>query len=281
LSTSIFRFTQQGILTRYVEEGRTQDSPQKPALLCIHGFGASVQHWGRNIASLSEDSHVFAFCNIGFGRAEKPPMKMTQHVWEAVSAEFVRDVIGRSVFVAGNSIGGGLGLAYASDSYPELCSGVCLVNTAGNLSSPDELLLAASVAPKKPSFVASWLKQNRKVAEVFGIVLLSYLQGNIEKTLSRVYPSQDRSWNAQLAKEIRRNSYDWGAAGVSKLILILSLLIMVYHLPTNKLTMYNIVLLDLYFSPQLHQVSHFHLKDLSTNSWERLVVSLCLSFRAA
>jgi pimeloyl-ACP methyl ester carboxylesterase len=208
-----------GILTRYVEEGARIGTQAKPALLCVHGFGASTQHWGRNIGELSKDHHVFAFCQIGFGRSEKPPMKMTQHVWETVTAEFVRDVIGRKVFIAGNSIGGALAAAFASDTYPQLCAGITLLNTAGSLSLPAELSAVAGVSPKKASFVATAMKSNRFVQLAFGTALLNYLQGNIEKTLDRVYPTKDPSWNIELAAEIRRNSCDWGAVGVSKFLL--------------------------------------------------------------
>lgn len=50
-----------GFLTRYVEAGRQS---AKPAVLLVHGFGASAQHWERNIALLSDEYHCFAFCKL-------------------------------------------------------------------------------------------------------------------------------------------------------------------------------------------------------------------------
>jgi len=52
----------------YLEMG----DPSKPALLLIHGFGASSYHFRYNIPTLARDYHVFAFDLLGFGLSSKP-----------------------------------------------------------------------------------------------------------------------------------------------------------------------------------------------------------------
>lgn len=95
-----------GFLVRYVEEGvANAGQPDKPPLLLVHGFGASSQHYGRSMRKLKENYHVFAVDMIGFGRSEKPPMQYTQELWEQMLWDFVKQVVQRPVYVAGNSIG--------------------------------------------------------------------------------------------------------------------------------------------------------------------------------
>lgn len=96
-----------GFLIRYVEEGRESEGALRgtPPLLFVHGVGASSFHFGKSISLLKDRFHVFAIDLIGFGRSEKPPMQYTNSVWEALVWDFVRDIIGQPVYVAGNSIG--------------------------------------------------------------------------------------------------------------------------------------------------------------------------------
>lgn len=95
-----------GFLVRYVEEGNMNAGQEnKPPLLLVHGFGASSQHYGRSMRKLKEKYHVFAVDLIGFGRSEKPPMQYTQDLWEHMLWDFVKNVVGRPVYIAGNSIG--------------------------------------------------------------------------------------------------------------------------------------------------------------------------------
>ena len=46
--------------------------PRGPALLLVHGFGASTDHWRFNIPVLARDHEVHALDLLGFGRSAKP-----------------------------------------------------------------------------------------------------------------------------------------------------------------------------------------------------------------
>lgn len=209
-----------GILTRYVDTGEKEGSSAKPAVVLIHGFGASAQHWERSMSGLLDSTHqCYAFCNIGFGRAEKPPFVYTQHLWELFQASFVRDVVKRRTFVAGNSIGGYLASALACDS--DWCAGVALVNSAGTLYSPEEYSkqLAAEAnssvtVAKRRGLLQTVLQESRAARFAACNLLLLYLRGGIAKTLKRVYPSTPDGWTEALENEIRRNSQDFGAVDV-------------------------------------------------------------------
>lgn len=94
-----------GYLVRYVEEGPEYGTKNKPCLLLVHGFGASSHHFKRSIVHLKKSYRVYAIDLVGYGRSEKPPTQYTQDFWECVIWDFVEEVIGEPVFVAGNSIG--------------------------------------------------------------------------------------------------------------------------------------------------------------------------------
>lgn len=96
-----------GFLIRYVEEGGDSSGVANgmPPIVLIHGFGASSFHYAKSVRLLKERYHVFAMDCIGFGRSDKPPMQYTVAVWEAMVWDFIRDVVGKPVYVAGNSIG--------------------------------------------------------------------------------------------------------------------------------------------------------------------------------
>ena len=44
----------------------------QPAVLLIHGFGASVGHWRKNIPVLAQMGRVYAIDLVGFGSSAQP-----------------------------------------------------------------------------------------------------------------------------------------------------------------------------------------------------------------
>jgi len=109
-------------------------------LVLIHGFGASIGHWRKNIPVLAAAGYqVFAIDLLGFGSSDKPPLEYTMEVWEELVKDFwTAHIQQRAVFV-GNSIGGLLSLMVIAN-HPEIAAGGVLINCAGGLSHrPHEL----------------------------------------------------------------------------------------------------------------------------------------------
>lgn len=208
-----------GYLIRYVDEappGGLADG--KPPLLFVHGFGASSQHFGRSISILKRNFRVLALDVLGYGRSEKPPTAFTPDLTECVLWEFVREVVGVPVYIAGNSIGGYFSAAFAADAFPELCAGAVLINSAGKLEDPHANTDAAtgSRGPLGAVFgFGKYVLEEWKPARMFAAnVLLRNLRGRIGTTLKSVYPTNPEKADEQLAREIYRNSLDFGADAV-------------------------------------------------------------------
>ena len=95
----------------YVKAGTRND---RPPLLLVHGFGASTDHWKKNIAVLKNDFEVYAIDLLGFGRSQKADTAYSSDLWCEQLSDFVKEIIGRPAIIVGNSIGGYAALATAS-----------------------------------------------------------------------------------------------------------------------------------------------------------------------
>lgn len=111
----------------------------KPLLL-IHGFGASIGHWRKNIPILAEQGYrVFALDLLGFGASDKPPIDYTLELWQQQIKDFWSAHINEPTVFIGNSIGGLISLMLMTNC-PEITAGGVLINCAGGLNHrPDEL----------------------------------------------------------------------------------------------------------------------------------------------
>ena len=62
-----------------------------PPLLLVHGFGASTDHWRKNIAQLQQDFQVWAIDLLGFGRSAKPNLEYSGNLWREQLHDFITD----------------------------------------------------------------------------------------------------------------------------------------------------------------------------------------------
>jgi pimeloyl-ACP methyl ester carboxylesterase len=94
----------QGYQIRYQSAGE-----QGVPILCIHGFGASADHWRKNLPELASNYRVYALDLIGFGYSDKPKpgegIEYTFETWGQQIVDFCREVIAQPAFLVGNSIG--------------------------------------------------------------------------------------------------------------------------------------------------------------------------------
>lgn len=191
----------------YVQAGERQ--PEKPPLLLVHGFGASTDHWRKNIAVLKQDFQVWAIDLLGFGRSAKPNLVYGSNLWRDQLSDFITEVIGQPVVLAGNSLGGYVALCVAAQRL-ETAVGLILLNSAGPFTDSD-------TSTKNNSRQRQWGKLTRSLLlqPWASYLLFQYVRrrGTIRKTLEKVY--FDRSAvTDQLIEEIYRPSCDRGAAQV-------------------------------------------------------------------
>lgn len=134
LSDNLQTWDWRGHTIRYMAIG------QGIPLVLIHGFGASIGHWKKNIPVLAEAGYrVFALDLLGFGGSDKPVQEYSLELWQALLADFSRELIQEPAVLVGNSIGALLSLML-SVNHPELVRGAVLLNCAGGLSHrPEEL----------------------------------------------------------------------------------------------------------------------------------------------
>lgn len=184
----------------------------KPLVL-IHGFGASIGHWRKNIPILAASGYkVFAIDLLGFGGSDKPPLDYSLELWQELLKDFWTAKIQEPTVFIGNSIGALLSLMVVTN-YPEISSGAVLLNCAGGLNHrPDELNLPLRLVMGAFTKLVS--------SEVLGKFLFDRIRQKhrIKNTLRQVYGNRD-AISDELVDIIYTPSCDPGAQKVFASIL--------------------------------------------------------------
>ncbi|MGK7875252.1 MAG: alpha/beta fold hydrolase [Xenococcaceae cyanobacterium] len=191
----------------YVKAGERQSG--RLPLLLIHGFGASTDHWRKNIAELQHDFEVWAIDLLGFGRSAKPDLQYSGNLWRDQLHDFITEVIGQPVVLAGNSLGGYSALCVAAQRSSS-AAGLVLLNSAGPFTDTQ-----VSQKPNPLQKLVSKLIRSVLLQPWASYLLFEYVRqpSMIRKTLQKVY--LDRSAvTEQLVEDIYRPSCDKGAAQV-------------------------------------------------------------------
>ena len=184
-----------------------------PAILLVHGFGASTDHFRHNIPVLAQQHEVHALDLLGFGRSAKPEeLSYGGALWRDQLVAYVAERIGRPTVLVGNSLGGFAALA-AGAALGDQAAGVVLLNAAGPFS--DE-----QAPPKGWGAIA---RQTIGGALLKSPVLQRILFENlrrpatIRRTLNQVYIDKTNVDDA-LVEAIRLPSRDPGAFGVFRTV---------------------------------------------------------------
>lgn len=191
----------------YVKAGQRQS--HRPPILLIHGFGASTDHWRKNISGLSEEFEVWAIDLLGFGRSAKPDWQYSGDLWRDQLHDFIKDCIGQSAVLVGNSLGGYAALCVAAQR-PEVSAGLVLLNSAGPFTDIQ--------GTTKPDPVREFMGKTAQVLfqqDWASFLLFQYIRQKslIRRTLQQVYLDQSAVTD-QLVEEIYRPSTDPGAPKV-------------------------------------------------------------------
>ncbi len=201
-----FDWTWRGHRIRYAIAG------QGEPLVLIHGFGASIGHWRKNIPVLAQGYQVFALDMLGFGASDKPAESYSLELWEAMLADFWQEIVQRPAVFVGNSIGGLLTLMLMAH-HPAIASGGVLLNCAGGLNHrPEEL-------PPPLRFVMGTF--TRIVSSpAFGPLMFNQVRrkGRLRSTLKQVYCNPEAVTD-ELIDILYQPSCDPGAQAVFASIL--------------------------------------------------------------
>jgi pimeloyl-ACP methyl ester carboxylesterase len=160
---------------------------QGQPLVLLHGFGASVGHWRKNIPVLAENYQVYALDWIGFGASDKPEMEYTLNLLEEQLIDFLRTFITEPVVLVGNSIGSLVALmASAHQPAGVAIKGTVLLNCAGGLTHrPEEL----------PAFLRPVMEGFRLALQLPGLgeFLFNRVRSprNVRNTLLQVYGNKE------------------------------------------------------------------------------------------
>ena len=151
-------------------------------LLLIHGFGACLGHWRKNIPVLAQEGYrVYALDLLGFGGADKPILDYSLELWQQQLKDFCQEIISEPTVFVGNSIGALLSLMLLSD-FPEVARGGVLINCAGGLNHrPEELNLPLRVVMGSFTKLVS--------SPLLGKMIFNNVRrkNNIRRTLYQVY----------------------------------------------------------------------------------------------
>ncbi|HET7841688.1 MAG TPA: alpha/beta hydrolase [Terriglobia bacterium] len=108
----------------YYEEGKG------PAVIFLHGMVGTSTDWAYNLGPLSQNYHVIALDQVGFGHSSKPRIEYTIANFVDFLREFMRvRRIPKAVIVA-NSLGGWIACDFAA-SHPDLVDRLVLVDASG------------------------------------------------------------------------------------------------------------------------------------------------------
>ena len=138
------------------QQGQGPESSDAPAVVLVHGFGASSGHWRYTMPSLATQTPTFALDLIGFGGSSQPKAVLPSDpdaqrqtpsdealvygfdLWAAQVEAFCRQIVQRPVLLVGNSIGGVVVLR-AAQRLGAHCQGVVLIDCAQRLMDDKQL----------------------------------------------------------------------------------------------------------------------------------------------
>jgi len=182
------------------------NQPDKPAILLVHGFGASTDHWRHNVPVLSEHYEVHAIDLLGFGRSSKPgELNYGGPLWRDQVVAYVKEQIKRPTVLVGNSLGGYAALA-AGSALGNQSAGVVLLNAAGYFS--EEKQSKNTVWAQIRKFIGGGVLKDPLIQRLIFENLRQ--TGTIRRTLNQVYIDRTNVDDA-LVESIRNPSLDPGA----------------------------------------------------------------------
>jgi len=114
-----------GTRIRYIDVGRGVP------VVFLHGLGASVYAWRKNLAAVAAAGfRVIAFDNRGFGLSDKPPIPYDNAAYARLAIALMDSLRLTDAVLVGHSMGGAIAAEVAIE-YPQRVRGLVLVGSAG------------------------------------------------------------------------------------------------------------------------------------------------------
>ncbi len=178
-------------------EGQIQSSPI--AIVLIHGFGASKEHWRFNQKVLSKLAPCYSLDLIGFGKSSQPISRLPYEKftpnsfnycfdeWSQQIVDFCTQIVQKPVILIGNSIGGVIALN-ASEKISTKCSKLILIDCAQR-TMDDKRLYSQPLIMRFLRPVVKVIVRQRLITQV--IFKNASNPTFIEKILKIAYPSKN------------------------------------------------------------------------------------------
>jgi len=199
-----------------------ENNQQGPAIVLVHGFGASADHFRYNLPVLASMGYrTYAIDMLGFGLSDKPTIPNTfstygAFVWMEQIASFIKEIVQSDAYLLGNSLGGYSVLNVAA-FYPKLTRGLILVNSAGPIVAPEQVDFDVSWNPadadphtKDPfqaeDFLGVVQDAFKRIISFAGFLLIRR-KTRIEKVLRQVYPDDQSNVNEDIVNFILEAAY--------------------------------------------------------------------------
>ncbi|XP_047341985.1 2-hydroxy-6-oxo-2,4-heptadienoate hydrolase [Impatiens glandulifera] len=201
-----------GYTINYLVQSSSSNS-DNPSLLLVHGFGASIPHWRRNIPILAERYNVYAIDLLGFGASDKPiDFEYTTEAWAQLILDFLDEIVQKPTVLIGNSIGSLVCVIAASSgmssSTSSLVNGLVLLNCAGGMNNK-AIVDDWRIRLLSPLFllIDFLLKQRKIASSIFNRV--TQIE-NLRSVLLSVYGNKE-SVDDDLVQIIRKPAMEEGA----------------------------------------------------------------------
>jgi len=131
-----------------VDETRIRylDAGHGPPVLFLHGLGASMYAWRKNLAAVAVAGfRVIAFDNRGFGLSDKPPAPYDNAAYARLAIALMDSLEIPDAVLVGHSMGGAIA-AEVAIAYPQRVRGLVLVGSVG-LGAREPLLFRTARWP--------------------------------------------------------------------------------------------------------------------------------------
>lgn len=115
------------------EEEQVAQAKSRPAIVLIHGYGASVEHYRRTFAGLKNRYRIYALDLVGFGLSEKKngrEVNYSPELWAQQVYDFLAYKGEEKAILVGHSLGGMVSICF-SQLYLDKVAGLILIDTAG------------------------------------------------------------------------------------------------------------------------------------------------------